>query len=169
MLLALLPAAPAAAVDLFAPIHAVLQHPRCSNCHSGETAPRQRDGRAHVPDILAGPEGRGQGRLLCSNCHKDRNNAAAPGAPDWRMPVPAAGQAAAAFRGRDAASQCRLLRDPAANGGLAPDALGRHVMEDPLIGWAWQAGPGRPPPPLDRHGLVQAVAAWLRAGAPCPE
>lgn len=160
--------APAQTPDLYAPIHAVLQHPRCSNCHSGSDQPLQRDGRAHVPEIRGGPEGRGVGRLLCSNCHKDRNTAGAPGAPDWRMPVAAPDREAAAFRGRPAAVQCRLLRDPARNGGLQPEALGRHFMEDPLIAWAWQPGIGRSRPAETRERLVAAVAGWLRAGAPCP-
>jgi len=160
-----LPATARAAEDLFAPVYQVLQHPRCSNCHSGTAGPRQQDGRVHVPPVRQGLDGRGTGSLACGKCHRDRNTATAPGAPDWRMPSPAATRV---FRGRSAAELCRQLADPARNGGLDFEGLGRHVATDPLIAWAWDAGPGRPPPPLSREATVAALARWLKAGAPCP-
>lgn len=157
---------PARAADLFAPIYAVLQHPRCANCHADGTAPLQRDGRPHLPAVQRGPEGKGSGSQPCANCHKDHNTASAPGAPNWQMPTP---YQPMVFRGRSAAALCRQLVDPTQNGGKDAEALGRHFAKDPLLGWAWNPGAGRAPPPLARDRLVAAVAAWLRAGAPCPE
>jgi len=100
----------------------------------------------------------------CTTCHKDKNTAMAPGAPNWRMPPPEQ----MVFHGRSAAVLCRQLKDPKQNGNRDGAALGKHFQDDPLIGWAWNAGVGRSPPPLARADLVAAVAAWLKAGAPCP-
>jgi hypothetical protein len=160
-----LPLPAAAQADLFAPVFSVLQHPRCSNCHTDTAGPLQRDGRPHQPPVQRGPEGRGVAKLECTTCHKAANAAMAPGAPDWRMPK--AGQAT--FRNRPAGEVCRALRDPQHNGGLPPENLGRHFMDDKLIGWAWAPGTGRQAPPMSREMLVAAVATWLRAGAPCPD
>jgi hypothetical protein len=154
-----------AQTDLFRPIFDVTQHPRCSNCHTDTAAPLQRDGRPHQPPVQRGPEGKGVSNLVCANCHKDRNSASAPGAPDWKMPK--AGQGV--FRNREIGALCRALRDPQQNGGLEPEALGRHFAEDPLVGWGWAPGVGRSVPALNRDHMVVAVANWLRAGAPCPD
>jgi hypothetical protein len=151
--------------DLFAPIFAVTQHPRCSNCHTDTAAPLQRDSRPHQPPVQRGAEGKGAGQLACARCHTAQNTAMAPGAPDWRMPK----SGDAVFRNRPAGELCRDLRDPQRNGGLEPEKLGQHFAEDPLIGWAWRPGTGRTSPALARDHLVVAVAAWLRAGAPCPD
>ena len=88
-----------------------------------------------------------------------------PGAPNWKMPLP---DRPMIFRGRSAAAICHQITDPAQNGGRDAEALGRHLVEDPLVTWAWNAGTGRPPPPLDRDAFIAAVVAWARAGAPCP-
>lgn len=164
-LAALLSLQPVQAQNLFQPVYEVLQHPRCSNCHTDTAGPLQRNNRPHLPPVQRGPEGKGEGSLACGACHKERNSATTPGAPDWRMPA----HGSNVFRGRSEAGLCRQLRDPAQNGGLQPEALGRHFAEDPLIGWAWNAGAGRAAPRLARDELVAAVVAWLRAGAPCPD
>lgn len=152
--------------DLFAPIYAVTQHPRCTNCHAVGDMPLQRDSRPHVPPVVRGPDGKGTAQLPCRKCHTDRNTASAPGAPNWRMPAP---PRTLVFRGRSAGALCRQMIDPARNGGKDAEALGRHFLEDPLVGWAWNPGAGRSVPPLPRDELVRAVAVWLRSGAPCPE
>lgn len=158
--------APAAAQDhLFAPIFAVTQHPRCSNCHSDTAMPLQREARPHQPPVPRGPDGKGIGAQACIFCHKASNLGPAPGAPDWRSPK--AGESV--FRGRDAGPLCRSLRDPLQNGGMDFEQLGRHFAEDPLVGWAWAPGGTRSTPALPRDHLVVAVAEWLRAGAPCPD
>ena len=167
MSLVLLLAAPAAAMaagDPFAPIYQILQHPRCSNCHTDGDAPLRRDNQAHVPAVKRGPEGKGTSASACTNCHKDKNTALAPGAPNWRMPPP--GQMV--FRARSEGALCRQLSDPKQNGNRDAAALGKHFQDNELIGWAWNAGAGRKPPPIARAELVGAVAAWLQAGMPCP-
>lgn len=67
--------------DLFAPIYAVIQHPRCTNCHAAGDLPLQRDSRPHVPPVRRGSEGKGTAQSPCRKCHTDRNTASAPGAP----------------------------------------------------------------------------------------
>jgi len=151
---------------LFQPVHDLLQHPRCSNCHAPDGQPLQRDGRAHQPRVPAGPEGKGQGTLACANCHKAANSAQAPGAPDWHMPV---GAAAVIFAGQAPGPLCRALRDPARNGGRDAEALGRHFVTDRLVLWAWNPGGTRAPPPVSHEAAIDALAAWLKAGAPCPD
>lgn len=166
ILMAWLAAMPAFASNAFQPIYAVTQHPRCTNCHAAGDMPLQRDSRPHVPPVRRGPEGKGTAQLPCRKCHTDRNTASAPGAPNWQMPGP---DRAMVFRDRSAAALCRQMTDPAQNGGKNAEALGRHFLEDPLVGWAWNAGAGRGAPPLPHGELMRAVAAWLKSGAPCPD
>lgn len=142
-----------------------MSHPRCTNCHTEGAEPLQRNNRPHVPPVQRGSDGRGVGNSACVSCHGDRNTASAPGAPNWRMP---AADQAAVFRGRSAAAICQQIRDVARNGGLDAEGLGRHLAEDPLVAWAWRAGPGRAPPPITREDFVAATIAWLKDGAPCP-
>lgn len=144
----------------------MFSHPRCSNCHADSAGPLQRDGRPHVPAVQRGPEGAGVGALACRTCHRDANTAIAPGTTDWRMPKP--GQPMV-FRNRTQGALCRQLLDPAQNGGLDAEGLGAHMIEDPRIAWAWSPGAGRSVPPISQAALIDALAAWLKAGASCPE
>jgi len=68
---------------------------------------------------------------------------------------------------------CRVLRDPAKNGGMSVAQLEGHFDTDPLVQWAWSPGMDlqgrrREPPPIPRAEFMQAVREWLRNGAPCP-
>lgn len=155
----------AAADDTFRPLYEVFTHPRCTNCHTDGDSPLRRDGRPHVPPVQRGADGGGSGASACANCHRERGTPATPGAPNWKMP-PA--ERPMAFRGKSAAALCRQVTDPAQNGGRDAEALGRHLVEDPLVAWAWNAGTGRAAPPLDRDAFIAAVIAWARADTPCP-
>lgn len=158
---------------LFEPLRRVMQHPRCQNCHAAGDAPRQGDqGQAHSPPVRRGADGKGQAALRCESCHTDRNIAVSPlgprgvpGAPGWQMP-PA--ETPMAFQGRPAGALCRALKDRAANGDRGVEQLGRHMVEDKLLAWAWAPGTGRTSPPLPKAEFDAAAIAWLRAGAPCP-
>jgi len=92
---------PAAAVSepegiaAFETVRAVLQHPRCQNCHIPGEAPLQFDeGRAHAQNVVRGPEGRGAPGLPCATCHFAANPPESygihmpPGAPNWHLPPP---------------------------------------------------------------------------------
>jgi hypothetical protein len=49
------------------------------------------------------------------------------------------------------------------------DDLVRHLAFDPLVQWAWQPGAGRTPPPGKHADFAALMAAWVEAGAHCPE
>ena len=167
--LALACAAPAAAQD-FAPIHEVLSHPRCANCHVEGDVPLWSDDagatRPHGMAVRAGESRMGIETLPCGTCHRAANGAlphSAPGAPGWALPPPEM-----AWALRDAGEICRQLKDPARNGGRSLAEIAAHVAEDPLVVWGWAPGPGRAPAPGTPDTLARAVLAWDAAGAPCP-
>src|SRR5215831_18664978 len=63
-------ASSAEGVPAFETIRAVLQHPRCQNCHIPGDAPLQFDeGRVHSLNVLRGPDGKGAPGLPCATCH----------------------------------------------------------------------------------------------------
>src|SRR5438552_13620750 len=79
----------------FETVRAVLQHPRCQNCHIPGDAPLQFDaGSVHGQNVLRGPEGKGAPGLACSTCHSTANPPSSygahmpPGAPNWNLPPP---------------------------------------------------------------------------------
>ena len=175
---ALLPAAsPAAApskeegVAAFETVRAVLQHPRCQNCHIPGDAPLQfDDGRAHAMGILRGPEGKGVPGLVCATCHGVANLPSSygphvpPGAPTWHLPPP---ERKMVFIGLPSGELCRRLKDEKQNGGKNLDALFHHMAEDKLVLWGWSPGAGRAPVPVPHDELVAKLKQWIAAGAPC--
>src|SRR3954452_6074221 len=81
------------ALQAFAVVQKVLQHPRCQNCHIPGDAPLQfDDGRAHAMNVQRGPDGNGARGLGCATCHSTQNPPASygahmpPGAPNWKLP-----------------------------------------------------------------------------------
>ena len=86
----------AAGVAAFATVRAVLQHPRCQNCHPAGDAPLQGDeGRVHAMNVLRGPTGHGMAGAECTTCHGPANPPSnyglhvPPGVIDgWHMPKP---------------------------------------------------------------------------------
>ncbi|HRC56167.1 MAG TPA: hypothetical protein PKU97_09600, partial [Kofleriaceae bacterium] len=77
-------------------VRAVLQHPRCQNCHPQGDAPLQGDdSRPHGQNVLRGPTGRGMVGMECVTCHGPGNLPASYGehvppgiASGWGMPTP---------------------------------------------------------------------------------
>ncbi len=156
-----------AAREAFARAAAVLQHPRCTNCHHRGEGPRQGNlQRAHLLNVKRGAEGRGDEAQPCGACHKAQNTAggAVPGAPDWRMPRP--GQAA--WDGLTAAEICAALKDPERNSGLSLDQVVEHMAHDPLVVWAWEPGSIRSRPPIAHEEFMALMRTWRAGGAPCP-
>ena len=85
----------AKAVEAFATVEKVFQHPRCSNCHIPGDAPLQFDAQTpHAMGVVRGPEGKGALGLPCATCHAEANPPASdgphapPGAPHWALPPP---------------------------------------------------------------------------------
>src|SRR6266851_4051863 len=152
---ALLPAAsPGAApasreegLAAFETVRAVLQHPRCQNCHIPGEAPLQFDaGLPHAMAVVRGPEGKGAPGLPCATCHGVANPPASygphvpPGAPTWHLPPP---ERKMVFIGLPSGELCRRLKDEKQNGGKNLDALFHHMAEDKLVLWGWSPGMGR--------------------------
>jgi hypothetical protein len=169
-------AAPASAskedgIAAFETVRAVLQHPRCQNCHIPGDAPLQFDqGLAHAMNVRRGPDGNGSPGLTCATCHAQANPPAAwgehmpPGAPNWKLPPP---EHKMVFIGLSSGDLCRLIKDPAKNGGRNFDALLKHVADDELVGWGWHPGVGRAAVPISRDEFVAKFKIWAAAGAPC--
>ncbi|MEM9796121.1 MAG: hypothetical protein AAF919_06510 [Pseudomonadota bacterium] len=161
--------APAVAQD-FAPIHEVLSHPRCTNCHVDAAGiPLWSDGddtRPHGFHVRAGESRMGIETTPCGTCHGLQNTTlegGAPGAPHWGLPP-----AEMAWAGRSAAEICNQLKDPERNGGRSLQEIANHIREDPLVLWGWAPGPGRTAAPATPEALAEAVLDWAAAGAPCP-
>jgi hypothetical protein len=165
------PVSPADGLAAFETVRAVLQHPRCQNCHIPGDAPLQfDDGRAHAMNVVRGPDGNGPSGLPCSTCHAVTNPPASyganmpPGALNWHLPPP---ERKMVFIGLSAGDLCRHLKDPDANGGMSLEALTRHVSFDELVLWGWNPGVGRDPVPISHDEFVAKFRQWAAAGAPC--
>ena len=154
--------------DAFVAVAAVLQSPRCVNCHVAGDAPLQGDeGRVHTMNVRRGADGRGTPVLRCTGCHQPENVEtphAPPGAPDWRLPPPAMRMA---WQGLSNEALCAALKDPAHNGGRSLAALEDHLRNDAIVAWGFRPGPGRQPPRLSQPELIARFVEWKDAGAPC--
>jgi hypothetical protein len=163
---------PAAALAAFDTVQAVLQHPRCQNCHIPGDAPLQLDaGVAHAQNVQRGPAGKGPPGLPCSTCHAESNPPASygphmpPGAPNWHLPPP---ERKMVFIGLSKADLCATVKDPRRNGGKDFAALLEHVSHDKLVLWGWDPGVGRAPVSVPHGAFVASFKTWIDGGAPCP-
>ncbi len=164
-------AAPADGLAAFETVRAVLQHPRCQNCHIPGDAPLQfDDGRVHAQFVQRGTDGHGAAGLPCSTCHGNENPPASfgartpPGAPGWHLPPP---DKKMVFIGLGSGALCRGLKDVKANGGKDLAALTHHVTHDKLVLWGWNPGGGRAPVSIPHAQFVAKWNQWVAAGAPC--
>ncbi|KIG13541.1 putative Isoquinoline 1-oxidoreductase subunit protein [Enhygromyxa salina] len=155
--------------DGFATIAAVLQSPRCMNCHPADPQPLQTD-RA-VPHAMNISRLSDESGLECGACHQDQNaeqvgvRGGPPGAPHWGLPPASTPMV---FQGHSPESLCRQLRDAGRNGGKSLEDLLDHVAHDPLVLWGWAPGGDRSLPPISHAAFVAAVGEWVRAGGACP-
>lgn len=161
------------AIEAFATVEKVFQHPRCANCHIPGEAPLQFDsGVPHAMSVVRGPAGHGAQGLPCSSCHAEANPPASfgahapPGAPHWGLPPP--GQKMA-WIGLDTKELCEMIQDRSRNGDRDLAALVKHVSEDKLVLWGWEPGGDREPVPVPHAEFVARFAQWTDAGAPCPQ
>ncbi|MEX0880820.1 MAG: hypothetical protein WEB59_09785 [Thermoanaerobaculia bacterium] len=159
-------------IAAFETVRAVLQHPRCQNCHIPGDAPLQFDaGLPHMQNVLRGRDGKGARGLACATCHATANPPASyganmpPGAPNWHLP-PA--DQKMVFIGLSAGELCRVVRDPKKNGGKDFAALTDHVAHDKLVLWGWEPGVGRAPVSVPHAEFDAKFKTWVDAGAPCP-
>jgi hypothetical protein len=167
------PAARKDPVSSFETVRAVLQSPRCLNCHPRGDAPLQGDdSHVHHQNVQRGFEGKGVPGLGCATCHGKANPPDSygphepPGVEDgWHLP-PA--HTRMVFQGLGSRALCEQLKDPKRNGGMDMAALVEHVEKAPLVLWGWSPGYGRKPVPIAHAEFVSAFKAWADAGGPCP-
>ncbi len=153
----------------FLQVYRVLTSPRCQNCHPAGDAPLQGDdSHVHLQNVKRGPDGHGVYGMRCDTCHQIANLPGAhmpPGNPKWGLPSP---EHKMVFVGRSPAQLCAQIKDPKQNGGRSFDALIDHIANDDLVGWGWNPGDGRTPPPLSRLDTVAQLKIWIAGGAACP-
>jgi hypothetical protein len=166
------PKAPAAAAsrEAFLQVYKVFTSPRCQNCHpSGDSPLQGDDSHPHLQNVKRGKDGRGVYGMRCDTCHQTTNLTGEhmpPGNPKWSLPSP---EHKMVFVGRTPAELCRQLKDPKQTGGRSLAQLLEHVSSDDLVGWGWNPGDGRVPPPLSRADTVAQMKLWVDGGAACPE
>jgi hypothetical protein len=165
------PVSPAEGVAAFETVRAVLQHPRCQNCHIPGDAPLQFDaGVPHGMGVVRGPDGRGAPGLPCATCHATANPPPSygprmpPGAPNWHLPPP---EHKMVFINLPSGELCRRLKDTRENGGKDLAALLQHMRDDKLVLWGWNPGAGRAPVSVPHAEVVAKFEQWVAAGAPC--
>jgi hypothetical protein len=161
----------ARSLEAYGVMASTLMSPRCQNCHTLSSFPRQGDGRhAHAFNVMRGPDDHGAVGLPCSTCHGRANNAASgvPGAAEtWRLAPLGMG-----WEGLSAAELCRHLKDPAHNGNRSGAEVIAH-LKTPLVAWAWSPGRdahgnARAAPPLSYADFIAAAESWVSAGEACP-
>jgi hypothetical protein len=156
----------------FETVKAVLQSPRCVNCHPTGDQPLQGDdSHVHQQFVQRGATGHGAVGLACATCHAKANPPASYGvhmppgvSTDWHLPPP---EQRMVFAGKSSRALCEQLKDPKQNGGKDSAALLHHVADDPLVLWGWSPGTGRKPVPISHDEFVRAWRTWAEAGAPC--
>jgi mono/diheme cytochrome c family protein len=159
---------PAESLAAWDKIVAVLQHPRCLNCHQKETPLQGDSRRVHIPPVKrgAGPAGgRGVGTMKCANCHNSIGNnemAGVPGAPEWQLAPESMN-----WQGVSSRELCEQLRDEKKNGGFSPEKLIEHTHHA-LVVWGWKPGAGRKPIPIEHDAFVGLMTVWVAHGRECP-
>lgn len=152
----------------------VVSHPRCANCHVGQSdrpmwsGPSYGKSRVHGMNIRAGESRIGVETLLCSTCHvgttSDQPHTPPAVDGDWRLaPVEAA------WFDRGPIEICNQLRNPETNGGLSFEQIAGHLGHDVVLRWAWAPGGDREPAPYSLQEHANDVLAWGAAGMPCPK
>lgn len=151
----------------FRQIAQVMRSPRCMNCHTTTEFPRQGDrGRRHDQLVMRGGDGKGIEPMLCIACHQDANSPDdyVPGASDWHLAPPSMSWE----RARGDKELCEGLLDKARNGNRLAKGIVIHMMNDPLVQWAWTPGRGRKPPSIGQDEFHALLQRWESTGAACP-
>ncbi|MFW2543912.1 Isoquinoline 1-oxidoreductase subunit [Primorskyibacter sp. 2E107] len=155
---------------LFGEMMAVIEHPRCMNCHPVDNTPRQgMEMAVHQPPVVRGVADFGAPGMRCSTCHGTENMAfetgegSIPGHEPWRLAPISMG-----WIGKSAAEICAQLKDPERNGDRTLAELHEHNAEDGLVGWGWKPGEGREPAPGTQEIFGELTQAWIDTGAACP-
>jgi hypothetical protein len=157
----------AASLAAWDKIAAVLQHPRCLNCHQLERPLQGDTRRVHIPPVARGNDNMGAGAMRCHNCHNDTGNnemSGVPGAPHWQL-----APTSMLWEGLSTADLCRMLKNPALNGNRSPEAIIEHMNTEKLVLWGWNPGGRREPIPISHRDFVGLLKVWVSGGAVCPQ
>jgi hypothetical protein len=153
-------------VALFKEAGAVIQHPRCINCHPSGNRPLQGDDmHQHAQLVVRGEDNLGSIAMRCFTCHREKNfePGRVPGHPLWHLaPIEMA------WEGKSLGEICEQIKDPRRNGGKSLDEIVNHMAEDTLVGWGWAPGGGRTPVPGTQAEFGDLIKAWADTGAVCP-
>ena len=149
----------------FQQIAAVLQHPRCLNCHPADDHPRQGEAmKMHEPPVERGAGGMGATGMRCFTCHGSANFDRVPGNPKWMLaPIEMA------WIGRSLGQICEQIKDSKRNGGKTLQEILHHMAEDELVAYGWNPGPVRSPAPGTQKEFGALIRAWADNGAQCPK
>ena len=160
-------------------IHEVVSHPRCANCHTGESnrpmwsGPEFGKARPHGMNINAGLSRIGAETVTCQACHvtstrpNDTPHAPPHTGMEWRLaPVEFV------WFGVPEGEICRQMRNPDTNGGRDGAELVEHIPHDVemqgFIEWAFDPGGGREAAPGTLQEHLDDTVTWVAAGMPCP-
>jgi len=153
-------------VALFREAGAVIQHPRCINCHPAGNRPLLgNDMHPHAQLVVRGEDNLGSTAMRCMTCHRDKNfePARVPGHPLWHLaPIEMA------WEGKSLGEICEQIKDPKRNGGKTLEQIVTHMAEDTLVGWGWNPGGNRTPVPGTQAAFGDLMKAWAATGAVCP-
>jgi hypothetical protein len=156
-----------ASIVYFRKMAAVMQHPRCLNCHPRSDHPTQgMDMHTHLMNVWRGPDDHGAVAMKCATCHGTENNpnSGVPGAPNWGLAPKSMG-----WVGLNARELCQAIKDPKKNHGKTLEQLIDHNGEEQRVSWAWNPGPGREPPPGTQKEFAENTSKWIETGAACPQ
>ena len=154
----------ARSVALFGEVGKVLTHPRCTNCHPRTDSPLQGEkGDLHQPKVVRGVGGMGAPGMNCTTCHGMENFGNVPGNPSWHL-----APSEMAWAGVPLDAICEQIKDPERNGGKSLDAIHKHMVEDSLVGYGWNAPAHLQPAPGSQRQLGELTRAWIDSGAHCP-
>ena len=150
-------------------LYATLSHPRCSNCHIGESgrpgwaALGYKQGAKHGMAVQAGDSRIGAESIPCRACHMTTNapNLASPMPPQineaWRLPP-----VEMAFADTTSTALCVQLRE-----GQPLDELIEHIQTSPFVAWGFAPGGERAAAPGSVAQFVDDLRVWGAAGNPC--
>lgn len=149
----------------FMKVYAVLQSPRCMNCHPAGDIPLVGDAsEEHGQGVTRGKKGNN-----CGSCHMDEfidGVSMAPAAKNWRMP-PA--HMKMIFQGKTPRQLAAQLLDSATNGKKTAADLIKHVKEDGLVLYGWNPGDGKKIPTISHAEFVKQFELWISTGAFLPQ
>lgn len=155
-------------------IYAVASHPRCTNCHVGDSGRPGWDGlgygaqRLHGMNIVADESRIGAESIPCRACHISAagDNAVPHAAPQiddaWRLPP-----VELAWRGKSSTEVCTQLRNPDTNDGFDMAGLVEHVRTSAFVRYGFAPGAGRRAAPGSVADLARDLEIWSAAGTPC--